>query len=195
MEQTMIRGKVYDFDAYYTMTQQLVAEKKTSGHNQTEALIQFTALNLKRMERILKTFSPDENFSAVAKHTTPQTWILITEAWCGDSAQNLPILAKLAKASEGKIKLDIILRDENPEWMDAHLTNGTRSVPKMISADENGNELFSWGPRPAPAMEILRHWKANQETMSHDDFEKELHTWYAKDKGQTLMHEIEALLK
>lgn len=89
----------------------------------------------------------------------------------------------------------ILLRDDNPEAMNRYLTNGGRSIPKLITIDTDGNELFTWGPRPQPAQQIIIAWKQNPEAITHEDAEKELHLWYAKDKGKTLQHEIVEKLK
>jgi hypothetical protein len=87
------------------------------------------------------------------------------------------------------------LRDENPEMMDNYLTNGARAIPKLIAVNETlGKQAFVWGSRPAPAQELLRAWKKNPEGKLWDEFEKELHGWYAKDKTQSLQHEFIQLI-
>ncbi len=185
----------FTYDAFYQWTGELASRNETSGNDQTDDHKKFTQLNYKRMERWNKTFFLNEELTSVLKVLkTRQTWILITETWCGDSAQLLPGIAKIAAASEGKITLKIILRDNNPEWINAYLTNGTKSVPKLISFDENENELFVWGPRPQGAIDILTHWKANLDTIDKEQFHVNLHTWYGKDKGAGLQQEFEKLL-
>src|SRR5690606_14511850 len=106
------------------------------------------------------------------------------EPWCGDSAQSLPVLAKIAELNSN-IDFQIILRDKNHEWIDKYLTNGGRAIPKMIVFDEKGNELFVWGPRPAPAQIISNNWNTKKDK-TWDEYETELHTWYAKDKTETI---------
>ncbi len=185
----------YTYDAFFQWTEELASKNETSGLDQTDDHKKFTQLNYKRMERWNKTFFLNEELSCVLKALkTKQTWILITETWCGDSAQLLPGIAKIAAASEGKITLKIILRDNNPDWINAYLTNGTKSVPKLISFDDNGTELFIWGPRPQGAIDILTHWKANLDTIDKEQFHVNLHTWYGKDKGAGLQQEFEKLL-
>ena len=102
-------------------------------------------LNFSRSKRIEKQFVPsDELIKAVNKISNSQLWIVLTESWCGDSAQNLPVLAKISELSKN-VELRILLRDLNLEIMDKYLTNGTRSIPKLIAFDEEENELFHWG--------------------------------------------------
>jgi len=45
------------FQTYYNLTDQLVAEGKTTGPKQTEDLAHYTKLNLSRMKRLAKTAS------------------------------------------------------------------------------------------------------------------------------------------
>ena len=184
----------YSYTAFMQLMEVLVAEGKTSGANQSESLIFFTKLNLQRMRRWEKTFHLDEKLEQKVKIVKPQIWWIITEAWCGDGAQTMPAMQKMAEASGGNISIKIIMRDENPGIMDKYLTNGTRSIPILASVDVQGNKLFRWGPRPSPAQKIMMDWKANAAGRSYDDIEKILHTWYAQDKNETLQQEFLALL-
>ncbi|MGN6568548.1 MAG: thioredoxin family protein [Flavipsychrobacter sp.] len=186
--------KSYSYAEFMQLMELLVAEGKTSGINQTESLIFYTKLNLQRMRRWEKTFHLHEALNTKLKIVKPQTWWLITEAWCGDSAQTLSGMQKMVDASGGNITLKVIMRDENLSIMDQYLTNGTRSIPILVSMDMQGNELFRWGPRPAPAQKIIMDWKANPAGRTYDEIEKELHTWYAQDRGETLQQEFIAVL-
>ena len=55
-------------------------------------------------------------------------------------------------------------------------------------------ELFTWGPRPKSAHDLVLDWKENPSGRDFEALEKELHTWYAKDKTQTLQKEFLHLL-
>jgi len=183
------------YSDFLTLTAELASKHETSGLDQTEEQKEFTQLNYKRMERWNKTFHvSEEALFKLNALSSKQKWFVITETWCGDSAQNLPIIAKIAEASQGKIELKIMFRDEHPEWMDKYLTNGTRSVPKLIAFDENENELFTWGPRPEEAIVITRHWQANKDTISKEEFHVQLHGFYAKNKGIAVENEIISLI-
>lgn len=189
-------GTIRNYHEYYEWVKTLVAEGKTSGLEPTEARINFTALNLKRMERINKTYQPFDAFSTlVHQWNQRQIWVAIGEAWCGDCAQNYPAMAKISALFGDKIDLRLISRDDNPDFMQKHATNGSLSIPKLIAFDTEGKELFSWGPRPKPAQELLFAWKKDPAGRSHDDFELELHTWYAKDKCKVLEKEIFDLMQ
>jgi len=187
-------NRFYNYAEFLQLIETLMAEGKTTGNNQSEKYQFYTKLNFQRMQRWNKTFQLNEPFAQQLKDQPQQIWWVITEGWCGDSAQNLPGIAKMVAASEGKIELRIVLRDEHPEIMDQYLTNGSRSIPKLVAMDMAGDELFQWGPRPATAQELMMSWKNNPAGKDFDSFEKELHTWYTQNKGAELQQEIAVLL-
>ena len=186
-----IQNPVFSYNEFYKWMEELSKKGKSSGEDQSEMMAEYTSLNNKRMKRLNYTVKLQPEFlELIEAIKKPQTWYIITETWCGDSSQNLPIIAKIAAASNEKIDLKIILRDENPEWIEKYRTNGRKSIPKLVAFDKEGEELFSWGPRLVPAHQILLHWKENPLEVTKEDFEKELHTWYAKDKSLSLQKEF-----
>ncbi len=194
---TVLKGlDLFTYESYLKNFEEWVENKDTSSANPTEALIEFTKLNLARTQRIHKTIAIDPELKLLIEGLQHHyTWVVITEAWCGDSAQNLPVIAELAKLNPEKIDLHILLRDENLELMDQYLTNGARAIPKLFAINDTlGKEAFLWGPRPANAQELLTAWKKNPEGKLWEEFEKELHGWYAKDKTQSLQQEFFQLL-
>ena len=149
-------------------------------------------LNLSRSTRVEKQFIPsDEIIETVKKISDPQLWIVLTESWCGDSAQNLPILAKISELSKN-VELQILLRDSNLEIMNQYLTNGTRSIPKLIAFDEDGKELFLWGARPAAAQQLINELK--EKGLQKNEWLIVLHKWYANNRGKELDKELLELL-
>ncbi len=181
---------VFNYNEFFDWMQILAKTGKTSGDNQTLVLADFTALNKRRMSRINKTIALDaELLKVLDTISEEQQWVVITEAWCGDSAQSLPVIGKIAEYSE-KVTLKIVLRDENPELMESYHTSGSKSIPKLVVFDGMGTELFTWGPRPEPAQELLTNWKNEPAGRNWEAFETELHTWYAKDKTKTTQQEF-----
>lgn len=149
-------------------------------------------LNFARSTRVGKQFVPsDEIITAINKISNPQIWLVLTELWCGDSAQNLPVLAKISELSNN-VELQILLRDSNLEIMDQYLTNGTRSIPKLIAFDEEGNELFRWGARPAAAQQLINGLK--ETGLQKNEWLIELHKWYANNRGKEIEKELLKLL-
>ncbi|TNE68600.1 thioredoxin family protein [bacterium] len=188
-------SKAMTWQEYWDLNEKLVAENKTTGTEQSESLLKYTVLNWTRMQRIQKTLELEASVVETVKKIDTEFIILaITEAWCGDAAQNLPAIAKIAELNP-KLDFKLILRDEYPTVMDHYLTNGSRSIPKVIVLKkENLEEIGVWGPKPAEPMKLLAEFKANPE-MPRDEFYKNLHTWYAKNKSVDVQYEIVELLK
>ena len=163
------------------------------GDSYSESLMEYTVLNDKRMDRLDKTIELDsELVEQLSSVNDKMTWVVLTEGWCGDAAQNIPAIAKMAEQSE-HIELKLIYRDEHPDVMDAYLTNGGKSIPKLVCLNEDLDVLWTWGPRPAPVQERMMEHKANP-TGSYEELAKELHLWYAKDKTSTIQNEFKHLL-
>ncbi|NCP83863.1 MAG: thioredoxin family protein [Bacteroidetes bacterium] len=194
----MITQKLLDsalsWNEFYALSEQLVAEHRTTGSNQSETLLKYTELNWVRMHRIAKTLSIlPEIREKIESLTESYIALVITEAWCGDGAQNLPAIAKICDLSD-KLALKVIFRDENLDIMNSYLTNGAMSIPIIVLLRKvTLEEVGVWGPKPKAAMEILANFKANP-TMSRDVFYKELHTWYAKNKSVDVQYEFMQLL-
>ncbi|WP_461101899.1 thioredoxin family protein [Spirosoma koreense] len=148
----------------------------------------YTKLNYSRMKRWEKTMQLDEALvQKLAELTEPQHWIIIVEPWCGDAAHSLPFLVRLAEQSP-LITYELQLRDSEPFLINSYLTNGGKSIPKLIVRDLNGNDLFTWGPRPKPA-QLLRESLLAAQTDAATVI-LQLQNWYNADKGQTLFSEL-----
>jgi len=194
-----ITESAMSYPDYRAMTDQLFAEGKTTGDNHSEAMLNYTKLNIARMKRLDKKSRLSEtiidDLKKIERHLT---WLVITEAWCGDAAQIIPVLHQMAETSN-HINLKLILRDENLEVMDAFLTNGARSIPVLIVLDAETNEVLrSWGPRPMEVQQMVMDAKAK--AAATDDAEeskviwgeakKNSQLWYAKDKTLSIQREV-----
>ncbi len=179
-----------NYQEYRAMTDALLAEKKTTGENHSEMMVNYTKMNVTRMRRIDKQVKLiDELAGFAASLERPQKWVVITEAWCGDAAQIVPVFNQVAESSAGKIELRFVLRDLHTELMDEFLTNGGRSIPKLIVYDaETGELLFDWGPRPAAAQKLYMDLKASDTPFT--EASEKLHKWYADDKTLSTQEEL-----
>jgi len=186
-----------NYATYRAHIQSLLTENKTTGSEQTPELVEFTQLNEQRMHRNEKQFKLNKELSeTLSSKESKEYWVLFAEAWCGDCAQNIPIIHKIAEASDSTIDLKILIKSEHLNEFQNYLTNGAESIPKLIRFDtETLEEIDVWGPRPINAQVIAEHWKKNKATQTKEEFEKELHLWYAKDRGQQLQSEMNQLLK
>lgn len=178
---------------YIKLIDELLAEGKTTGPNQSEAMFNYGKLNRQRMHRLEKTVLLNESLrEKVQNNKRKMIWLIITEGWCGDAAQNIPIIEKIA-AESPFIETRYVLRDENLELMDKHLTLNARSIPKLIALDaETLEELSTWGPRPVAAMDYFLEMR--ESGMEKAQMMENLQRWYNADKNQTIQDEFEWLL-
>jgi len=185
--------KALSYEEYVQLTEELLSRNKTTGDNHSPAMVEYTRLNDRRMKRVNKTTRLQDSLVEKLKSVDqPWIWLVLTEAWCGDAAQNIPVLAQMAQQND-HIDLKLILRDENPEVMDAYLTEGGRSIPKMICLTPTLEEVGTWGPRPEPVQQMVRDFK-KEENGDYKIFSEKVQLWYAKDKTMTLQSEMEFLL-
>lgn len=187
--------KAMSYQEYKSMTERLLNEGKTTGPNQTEDYVHYTKLNFQRMKRLDKTTEINQELkSHLESITDEQIWLVISEPWCGDAAQNVPVIQKMADLNS-KIEVKIILRDENLEIMDNYLTNGGRAIPKLIALDKSTlEEKFIWGPRPASIQEVMNELKANNVTDLHQMVEK-IQIAYNNDHTASVQSEFISILK
>jgi hypothetical protein len=177
-----------DFKTYLSLIEDLFEKGKTTGNNQSEAMLNYSKLGITRTKRGLKTYQLTAELKEAAKNTKYKNWMVISEAWCGDAGNIVPIIALLADATPG-VSLKIMLRDENPEIMENYLTNGGRSIPIFVTFDDEFNAPPQWGPRPEPAQKMVMNNK-NNPVKTHDEFAIELQKWYQNDKTITIQKEL-----
>ena len=187
--------KAMSYDAYLALIDKLLLEGKSTTGDQNESLVSYTRLNQQRAKKWDKIVSIEAPLSlALKKLPYELIWLVLTEGWCGDAAQTLPVINKMANLSD-KIELKLLLRDRHLRLMDAYLTNGARAIPKLIFLKkENLQELAVWGPRPSPAQHILSDYKNNGSDPNIDIYQQ-IHLWYSRDKAQTLQTEFLSLVK
>ena len=192
-QETISKGISYQ--DYIALTEQLLSQGKTTGPNQSKDYVHYTELNFHRMKRVFKTTQIQSDLEQVTKSISKKmTWIVLTEAWCGDAAQNVPVIEKIAELND-KIEVTYLLRDENLELMDQYLTNGGRSIPKLIAIDsETKEEQFTWGPRPATIQKVMDQLKADGVTEISKLIE-EIQKAYNEDKTVSVQNELLELLK
>lgn len=191
MKQYVERARTYD--EYMDLLDGLLTDGKTTGPIQSDEKFGFTKLNRQRMRRLEKTLVVDDGLrDAMRNVRRPMIWLVISEGWCGDGAQTVPVIEKIAAESD-KIETRHLLRDENPELMDLVFPDAPGSIPRLIVLDAKTYEILgTWGPRPAAGQEYFEKMKA-------DGIEKslileEMQRWYNADKGASLQREFESLI-
>jgi len=188
-------NKSISYQKYRDLVHQLALENSTSGNEKTEDLAEYTALNDRRMKRWDKTLKiSEEDKKRIQDFKGNVTWLVITESWCGDAAHVIPVLNKIAGFSEN-IDLRLVFRDENEALMNQFLTNGGKSIAKLVMIDNATWEVLgTFGPRPSEATKLVEAYKIKHGKLT-PEFKKDLQLWYNKDKGQSVILDILSLLK
>ena len=184
----------HSYSEYRKLVSDLLLEGKSTGNEQSDDLKHYSELNETRMNRLDKTMKiTDENILKLKNLKSEYIWLVISEGWCGDAAQLLPIINKMAIDS-GKIELKIVLRDENDELMKLFLTNKKKSIPVVIVVDkETGSVLGKWGPRPKGATDLITDYKKEFGVID-ETAKTNLQLWYLHDKGISTQNELVNLM-
>lgn len=186
--------KGISYSEYTEFFREMVEKNSTSGNEKSKQFVEFTKLNQKRMQRWDKTLKfPEAIERRVREHNTKSTWVVLTETWCGDAAHTVPVINKLASLNE-KIEVKLLLRDDHEDLMNEFLTNGGKSIPKLIALNADNEVIGTFGPRPETATKLVEDFKEKHGTLT-PEFKEELQVWYNKDKGQSAAEELVQLLE
>lgn len=183
------------YEEYRTLVTNLLKQGKSTGPEQSEALWHYSKLNNSRMKRLDRTFVVSEHARKQLEQLSGKyIWLVISEGWCGDAAQILPVINKIAETTE-KIDLRIVLRDENEALMDKFLTNGGKAIPKLVMLEADTLEVLNtWGSRPSTATKMVEEEKEKHGKLD-DAFKERLQLWYNHDKGKTTESDLLKLLE
>lgn len=188
IQQTLLNS--FSYSEYRKKVTELIAEGKSTGHEQSDDLLHYSELNEARMNRLEKTIAIVDEVKAKLENLDKKyIWLVLAEGWCGDAAQVLPVIHKMAETTN-KVELKIALRDDNDALMQHFLTNGGKAIPKLIVLDAETSEVIAdWGPRPHGAKQLILEYKAAHGVV--DETAKiELQKWYLHDKGISIQQEI-----
>lgn len=179
-----------DYTSYRELVNKLLAEGKTTGPDDSDAMLHYTKMNVQRMNRVDKTTVLNgEMLKTIDQIKGNYHFLVISEGWCGDAAQIVPVINQIVLASHGKFDLKLVLRDQHLPLIDAHLTNGGRAIPVLLILDENKELVLpKWGPRPDVLQHLLAQWKKDSTDMML--IAEQLHGWYAKDKTKSTQAEL-----
>lgn len=188
-------GQWYSYQEYRAKIADLLLEGKSSGDEQSEALTHYSQLNVTRMNRLDKTIVISTEYTQQLQSLKgTYIWLVLAEGWCGDAAQILPVIHKMAMQSEA-VELQVLFRDENEELMNRFLTNGSKGIPKLIILDKNTLEVLGdFGPRPKGAAQFMQDYKAEHGQID-ETAKAELQLWYFHDKGLSIQKEIMEIMQ
>ena len=179
------------YEEYHKLFSKYVAEGKTSGQFQNEDLIHYTKLNWSRSARISKKLELENVIQDKIKLISkPLVFLIITEMWCGDAAQVVPVIGKIAQQNP-LVETRVVFRNENPDLMANFLTNGAKSIPKIIIIESDSHTvLANWGPRPTAVQQMVLDYKKMTEKPPFTEFVTAVQSWYNKDKGLAIQKEF-----
>lgn len=185
---------VLSYLEYRNLISNLLKQGRSTGEVQSDEILHYSKLNDTRMNRLDKNMMLDvEVAEKLISLKAKYDWIVLSEGWCGDAAQILPILNKMAEATDA-ISLKIVLRDENEDLMNQFLTNGAKSIPKLIIVNRETNQIInSWGPRPQTAIDLVLNYKKEFGVID-ETLKTNLQKWYLDDKGISIQKEIIRLM-
>ena len=180
---------------YYAIAKSYVEAPDKPELYQNEKMLRYTAENIGRIDHILKTINIESKlYNALSSVTHDMIWLVLTEPWCGDASQVVPVLYTIASCTD-HISFRIIQSDAHPEILDAFLTNGSRSIPKLICLKADSLEVLgTWGPRPAALQQIVQEQKDNPD-LSFGAKVRMVHQWYAADATASIQEEFIDLIK
>ena len=187
--------KGISYPKYRDLVSQMVENNSTTGEDKSEAMVNYTMLNDRRMKRWDKTVKVPQDFQDKVKEFDEKiTWLVLTESWCGDAAHLMPVMNKIAELNDN-IDFRVVLRDENEDLMNQFLTNGSKSIPKLIMIDdETGDVVNTYGPRPNEATKMVNDYKEEHGKLT-PEFKENLQRWYNKDKGQNTLEDLTEMLQ
>jgi len=192
LQQALI--KAVDYPSFTDEFKQYTSTKSNSGDAQSEELSNYTKLNFSRLKRLNKTLELTENIKETLVNFKQKiTFLAITETWCGDAAQTIPVINKITENSH-YLNFRLVYRDQNKNLINHYLTNGGEAIPIVIILDENNKPITHWGPRPTMATKLVKDFKAEHGTIT-DEFKKDLQIWYHKNKGVDTMNDFNKILQ
>ncbi|MBB3700260.1 thioredoxin family protein [Flammeovirga yaeyamensis] len=185
----------FTYEAYREALDALLAADPTIINYDDSQLVDYTRLNVSRMQRIDKTNRLRDDLREAARGLNRSVyWLVITEGWCGDAAQSIPIIAETAQVSE-KIDLRFVLRDNNVDLMEQFLTNGSRSIPKLVVVCQKTYEVLGvWGPRPKELTDLIPEIK-KEVNDNKQQFSIKVQQWYNKNKGKAVMKDLQGIIE
>lgn len=158
-----------------------------------EEYLNHCSMNVPTMRQNFEETQPDDEahryFHGLCRKMRPGSLkiLVLSEDWCGDCVENVPIVAKLAYLFP-VFDLRIFPRDENLDIMDGYLTGGKRVIPVVAFFDENGEEIGRFIERPARAHRFLEEYL--REHVPRDESERKQIMYKARAELRRLYKEF-----
>lgn len=181
-----------NWQEYLDYTKEIITGENPQPPYDNKDYLHYTKMNEARLKRWIKT-NPitEDTVTTIKSITQPQQWIVITEPWCGDAAHIVPIIYLMSTLND-RVQLELQLRDSGSE-INHYLTSGSKSIPIFIVRNENGKDIFHWGPRPKEGQEL--HLDLTARKAGFEETINTLQNYYNADKSLSMQTEIITLMK
>lgn len=187
-----MKNNILSWKEYLNKFEEILNQEKSETPYDNPDFLEYSKLNYSRLRRWLKKGELKAELRSLNKKIDQkQTWYLITEPWCGDAAHSAPFIFLMSEENPN-ITFKVVLRDTPPFMIDNYLTDGGKSVPKLVIRDKDENDILVWGPRPKACHDLYQGLK-NEGADLHD-IKIKLQKWYNKDKGESIQNEFLKML-
>jgi len=182
--------QLLSWEDYMDYTKDITLNRPTVAPYDHDKTFEATRWYLDIMQRITsEQVISQKLYNKLAGVKEPWTWYCISEPWCGDAAWISPVLYLISRCNP-LITFSVVLRDSNPEFIDQHLTNGGRAIPKLIACQTEGmTYLGEWGPRPAEIQQLVLSMKDNP-AFTYGEKVKMIFGWYEQNKSRAIQDEF-----
>lgn len=181
--------KAVSYETYKRDTEERISDP---ANEQEAEMKEYYELGLQRMYRMEKVYKPsEENLEILKSKNFYGKILIISEAWCGDASQAIPVLDAFFKE---KNEMKIFYRDRDTKLINQFLTDGNQAIPKVLLLNEDFSVKNIWGPRPKFGHDLLKKFKENEETYPREEFYNDLQVYYSKNRGKDTLEEILNLL-
>ena len=181
------------YDEYVSQWKEKLAQSLKGLDRVARRYYFYAKYNDERALRVEEAYTMSDEFEkAIDAIEKPQLWMILTEDWCLDSAYALPIIYAAAQRNS-LINIRILPRDSNLDIMDRYLTKDARSIPKVVAFTMEGEEMWTWGPRPGVLQAMRKSWKEGGEpgnVISQRSVE-----WYEEGGWKVIETELTEALK
>ena len=114
--------------------------------------------------------------------------LVIASDWCGDVVRNAPVIFKLMEVAG--IPTEVFILEENDELINHFLLYGGKSIPVVLLANEEGEVVNRWGPRPDYIQAPMAAFKALDLDRESEEYKEkvkdvydEIHKRYGEGTG------------
>jgi hypothetical protein len=132
-----------------------------------------------------RTHIPDA-LAARARAVGKVRILVITEYGCSDSANSVPVLARLVEAAPN-IEMRLVNATTGRQWMERHRTpDGRAATPTVLVLDDEFRIRGAWVEQPKELQALWLPIMARKDSARYG----EKAAWYTKDEGREIMREL-----